>query len=257
MPAGGLLTAGVGLAVGAGEAIYAKHQQNKLNAQINSLQRPTWAQSPYENQMLTLAESQGGKGMSDASRTAYLNDAQSGLSGTISAIEKGGGDVNSLGNAYGKYEGGLGTIAMYDDKARLANNANVMNAYARQSANDDKSFMFNQYAPYADKKTALTQQLAGATNMFQSGLNTAAGGLGGMFSKMGQKTSPTDTTTGNAGSGGGQADYAGSMGAPPAPDYGALYSNFGSNSGSYYPSMGGSGGSGMQPGGMNTWGYAG
>lgn len=169
----------LGTAAGLGQMIYGNIQKNKLQKQTdaNAALRPTYNINPEEYQMQALAESRAGSGMSDAARTAYMNDANAGLSNVTSAILKAGGNPNAIGSAYGSYEKGINKLAMYDDEMRMRNLNNVTNAWARMSANRDKEYQVNQYQPWRDRQTALAGQLQGAVNTANAGFNTLGSGL--------------------------------------------------------------------------------
>lgn len=188
---------GLGTAAGLGQMIYGNIQKNKLQNQIdaNVASRPTYTINPEEKQMLALAESRAGSGMSDAARTAYMNDANAGLSNVTSAILKAGGNPNAIGSAYGSYEKGISKLAMYDDDMRMRNLNNVTNAWARNSANRDKEWQLNKFQPWRDKQTALAWQLQGALNTQNAGFNTFGSGLMGIAGKLAEMNQKPQTFT--------------------------------------------------------------
>src|SRR6185436_4257285 len=158
----------IGLAaVGVGLAIYGavKKSQAEKKAKANLANRPNYQALPEDQSELRLAESRAGQGMSDAARQAYQNNADRGLAATTNAIMRGGGDANALGSAYDKYQQGIANQSIYDDQVRLANLTNLSNTYskynARRSAENDKDFQVNKYAPWADRQQLYTQQIAG------------------------------------------------------------------------------------------------
>lgn len=194
MPAGGLVTAGIGGAIGLGTTIYGMIQKNKAEKAAKANVMPQYDIQPEEQYNLDIARSQAGQGMSDASRAAYMNNAGSGLAATTNAILRGGGDANSIGNAYNKYDTGISSQAIYDDQARMQHLSNLQGAYTRMSAQKDKQWQINKYQPWANKAQALAQQLAGSQNMITSGINTmgtaAIQGASGYFNR----TKPIPTT---------------------------------------------------------------
>ena len=201
----GLITAGLGLLGGAIEYGLGTYQRHKAEQAARNNVRPTYETPGSEQYLTDLIQSQGNTGMSDASRAAYLNDAQGGLSATTSAILKGGGDPNAIGNAYSGYNKGISQMALYDDSQRMQHLNAVAQNYARQSANQDKLFQLNKFDPYKDKAQAIAQQLAGAQNMQNAGMNTFFGGLGSAGKAIASDNklkladnAPTDTPT-NAG----------------------------------------------------------
>lgn len=195
MPAGGLVSAGVSGAVGLGTAIYGAIQKRKAQQEAAANKMPTYSIPTEEQDALTLAGSQAGQGMSDASRQAYLNNAGSGLAATTNAILRGGGDANSIGNAYNKYDTGINNQAIYDDQARMQHLSNLQGEFHRMSAQKDKQWQINQYAPWANKAQAIGQQLTGGQNMMMAGINTlgnsALTAADGYFKRV--KALPTNT----------------------------------------------------------------
>lgn len=169
MPAGGLVVAGV---VGAGTAIYGAIQKNKAAKAARNNIMPHYDIPQSEYNSLNLAESQAGQGMSDASRQQLLNNSQSGLSATQNAILRSGGSANAIAGAEDKYQQGINQNAIYDDQARMANLSRLQSAYTRMSADADKSYQINEYAPWANRAQAISQQLQSGQQTMQSGLST-------------------------------------------------------------------------------------
>ena len=179
MPAGGLATAGAGLLLGGAEAAWGNSQKNSYQRQINAISgnKPAYQIPGEENQIVNLAESRAGQGMSAASNQALTNNTNNTLSAGLNAALRGGGDANSLGNIVEKSQQGFNQNAIYDDQARMKNLENLQSSWARMSADKDKAYTLNELDPWKDKMAALHQQLAGANNMFMSGLGMAGGGF--------------------------------------------------------------------------------
>ncbi len=193
MPAGGLLTTGVGALIGGGEAIWGAEQKKKYQNQINALnsKRPVYSINPEEYNIQNLAESRAGQGMSAGSKQELLNNTNNNLATSLDYALKSGGDPNAIGNIAQNSQSAYNQNAIYDDQARLSNLNNLQTAWTRQSANRDKAFQINQEQPWKDNMTALHQQLTGANNMFNSGLNLIGGsalGAANKFSGGGQRT---------------------------------------------------------------------
>lgn len=197
MPAGGLLTAAaITGAIGLGQTIYGVSQKKKAQREAAANKMPTYSIPGEEQSALTLAESQAGQGMSDASRAAYLNNAGSGLAATSNAILRGGGDANAIGSAYNRYETGINNQAIYDDQARMSHLSNMQSAFSRMSAQKDKRWQINEYQPWANKAQAVGQQLASSQNMITSGINTMGSALtSGLNGYLG-RTRPLPATGG-------------------------------------------------------------
>ncbi len=187
MPAGGLVTLGVGALIGGGEAIWGASQKKKYQKQINALnsQRPVYSINPEENNIQSLAESRASQGMGAGAKQELLNNTNNNLATSLDYALKSGGDPNAIGNIAQNSQSAYNQNAIYDDQARLSNLNNLQTAWARQSANRDKAFQINQEQPWKDNMTALHQQLIGANNTFNSGLNLIGGsaisGVGKLF----------------------------------------------------------------------------
>lgn len=179
MPAGGLYTAGVSAAIGAGETLWGAKQRNNYQRSIDSLSanRPKYAINPEENSILNLAENRAGQGMSAASNQALLNNSNNSLSTSLDYALKSGADPNAIGNIADKQQQALNQNAIYNDQARISNLDKLQSAYARMSANRDKEFQLNQEQPWKDQMTALSEQLKGANNIFQQGLSSGGSSI--------------------------------------------------------------------------------
>lgn len=168
---------GIGTLAGIGTMLYGINQKKKAERAAAANVMPTYQSPQEEAYMMALAQSRANSGLSDAARTGYMANANKGLGTTISAIQRGGGDVNTLGGAYANYEQGINKLGLYDEEARLKNLSAVQAMYARQSANRDKEWQINKYQPWANKAQAIAQQLAGSQNLINSGINTGLSGV--------------------------------------------------------------------------------
>ena len=205
MPAGGLVT---GAVIGLGTAIYGAIQKSKAEKAARNNVMPTYTIPQSEYNSLDLAESQAGQGMSDASRAILQNNANQGLQATQDNILRGGGNANAIAVAQGGYQQGINQNAIYDDQARVANLSRLQSAYARMSADQDKAFQVNQYAPWANKAQALAQQQQYGQATMMSGIGTAGSALSGYFGAM-NKNQPLITNNNNVNTAQGSAynDY--------------------------------------------------
>ena len=181
-------------AVAIGTTVYGAVKANKAAKAAAANVRPAYTtpQTEYDNQRI--AESQAGQGMSAASKQDYLNNAGQGLAATNDAILRGGGDANSLSATYDKYNQGISNLSIYDDQARQGHLNNLIAQNQRMSADTDKNWQLNQYAPWTDKaKLYAAQQQAGQQIEGQGigMLGKAATGAAGYFNAP----DTTDTTT--------------------------------------------------------------
>ncbi len=179
MPAGGIASSGIGLLLGIGQTIWGASQKKKYQRQIDALSanRPKYSINPEEMYMQNLAESRANQGMGAGARQQLNNNADRNLSALTSAALMGGADANGLANIADKTQNAYNQNAIYDDQVRLQNLSNLQNVWARMSSNRDKMWQINDYQPWKDKMTGLSDQLKGANNLFMGGLNLAGGSL--------------------------------------------------------------------------------
>jgi len=204
MPAGGIASSGLGLLLGAGEAIWGGINKKKYQQQYDaeSANRPKYGINPEEYNIQNLAESQAGQGMSDAARTQLQNQTESNSAAAYNAALKGGADPNTISSIAGNTQNSLNQNAIYEDQARLQHLSNLQNVWARMSANKDKQWTINEEQPWKDKMTSIYGQLQGANNMFNSGLNMAGSGLMSLGSKLFSSNSSGGQGGGDQGAGG-------------------------------------------------------
>lgn len=182
MPAGGIVSSGLGLLMGVGTAIWGNSQKKKYQRQIDALNanRPKYQINPEEYDIQNMAESRANQGMGAGARQQLQNNADRNLSTLANAALMGGADANALGQIADNTQQAYNQNAIYDDQVRLQNLSNLQNVWARQSANKDKQWQINDMQPWKDKMTGLNQQLQGANNLFMSGIGMAGSGLMGL-----------------------------------------------------------------------------
>lgn len=188
MPAGGaLLSAGAGLLIGGGEAIYGASQKKKYQRQVDALSSsmPKYQINPEEYNIQNLAEARANQGMGAGAKQQLQNNTDRTLGTLSNAALMGGADANAISNLVDKTQNAYNQNAIYDDQARLANLNNLQSVWGRLSADKDKQWQINDYQPWKNKMTALSQQLTGANNMFNSGLGLAGSSLMSGIGKMG------------------------------------------------------------------------
>lgn len=180
------VSAAIALA-GLGMAVYGAVQKDKAAKEAKKNVQPKYEipQEEYDN--LKMAESLATTGMSGASREVFQNAADRGLTSTTNAILKGGGDANSIGNAYERYNEGISNMSIYDDKLRMQHLQDLMTQRNRMAAFKDKDYQVNQYSPWANKAQALAAQMSGGQNTMMSGFNTFVSGAGGFAQGMANK----------------------------------------------------------------------
>lgn len=186
-PVGLAVNAGVGLvdtAIGLIDAHKAKKE-----AAILAKERPVRQISPEVTKNLGLTESELAGGMGAAATKAYNDAVDREQAGSISAILRGGGSVNSISDVYGAGEEGRQRLATITNQLRLNQISNLMKARETMTNEEDKNFLFNKWAPYADRAQAVGQERQAANKQIFSGLQTLAGGVGDLF---GEKSNPSN-----------------------------------------------------------------
>lgn len=139
--------------------------------------RPIKTTSQFDRDATSLAESDLANGMSAEAEQAYNDAVDRGLSTSISALLKGGGSVNNIGEIYGNSEQGRQQLAIMEDQMRLAKINNVLKNYASRSDDEEKNWLVNEYGPYKDKLQAIGQQRQASANSFNAGINTIGSGV--------------------------------------------------------------------------------
>lgn len=249
-----LVGAGVGALSGGINAFEGAKQKKAANAALANNVMPQYQIPQTEWDNLNQLQSQAGQGLSDSSRTVYNNAAGQGLGASISAIQRGGGDVNTLGGAFNSYLNNTSQLALADDKMKNQHMADLIGGRQRISADQDKEYQINKYSPWANRQQALTQQVTAAANKEQAGFNQATNSvMNGLSSVSGILQGNTkkgqDKTVQNNSAPGSMFDYANSYGfhAPMATDQGV-----GGQTLSDYPSYMGMN-AGQKSGLYNNW----
>lgn len=173
----------VAAAIGAGVAINGASKKAKAKRAEKANKRPEYNINPEEQQNQNIAESLASQGLTDGTKQYYNQQSERGLTSTIDAVLKGGGDVNNINNSYGAYQDGISRLAVLDDQRHLANLGTLMTQNQRMSDQRDKRWQINEFAPYADKAAANAKQKQDGENeiwkgigMVGSAVTTYAGG---------------------------------------------------------------------------------
>lgn len=164
------IQAGLGIVQGAIGLINAS--KTKREAELLNKTRPQYSISPLAGQDLSLTKSELSQGLSSAAQQAYndLNNQQ--FSSSLSAILKGGGDVNSIGEVYGNNQEGRLKLAMIKDQLRLQQIQNEMNASKNYQQEQQTAWQLNEFAPYNDRVAANGQARLGSQQQIWNGVNT-------------------------------------------------------------------------------------
>lgn len=171
--------------IGAGIGIYSiahnASKEKKARQAMENNKRPTYKIPQSEYDTLNLLGNRAGQGLSSSARSYYNQMQDRGLSSSLDAILKGGGDLNNAGGLVQRYFDSGNKLAVLDDQAKMQNINALIQQRQRMAAFQDKSFYINQYAPYADKQAAAAQELGMAQQGQQAGINT----LGSSLSNLG------------------------------------------------------------------------
>jgi hypothetical protein len=165
-----LVVAGV---VAAGSITYGAVKQGQANKAMRNAKRPTYQTPDTENENTALLEYLAGQGLSDNTKSFALNNADRGMTASLDAILKGGGDVNQVDKVYDKYLTNVSALSVADDQARLRNIYGLIQQRQRISDFSDKEFLYNEDGPYKDKMQAAAQQKAYGQSLIQQGIGIA------------------------------------------------------------------------------------
>lgn len=176
-----------GTAIGAAQLGYGIHQMNQAKKAAAANVMPTYRTPAEEQQMLALAQSRAGQGISDASRQAYMSASDRALNTGINNMLRSGGSANAVSTLVGNTQQQAANMALFDDQVRMQNLQNLQNQLARQSANADKRWQINEYAPWANRSQAIAQNLAAANNAVNAGIGALSSGIIGGASVLGNK----------------------------------------------------------------------
>jgi hypothetical protein len=175
-----LISGGIGLA----ESVVGLVNKGKLKKEAAQLEanRPKYKIQKEFGQDVSLMESELGKGMSARAERAYNAATDRQLSSSLSAILKGGGNVNSIGDLYAAGETGRQNLAIMQDNLRLNQINNLVAARQRMAQEEQTAWQVNEYAPFKDKATALGMERQEADKQIWAGVNT----LGSSVMQFGQ-----------------------------------------------------------------------
>lgn len=207
-----------GAAVGAITLGYGIAKDAKANSKAKELanNRPQIKSSPYTADELALSKSELANPMS-ADTDRFLKEQQdSDTSNSISAILKGGGDVNNVAQIFDGSQRGNQRLALMKENLRLNKINNFMNTSRNAEQERQQQFQFNQWAPWADQAQANSAAKQGAQATISSGVNTLASGVvGGLSNEYNRKTM-NDYLNKTGGSGGGYIPFSSPTTTAPA-----------------------------------------
>lgn len=157
----------------------------KKEAKALERSRPKREISPLYEENLALAESELAGGMSAAAEAAYNQALDRQQSGSLSALLRGGGDVNTVSDIFSAGEEGRQRLATLTDQLRLKQIDTVLKSRDMMAEEADKNFIFNDYMPWADKAAANATARKEANAGIWSGLQTLGGSVSNMIGAKG------------------------------------------------------------------------
>lgn len=154
-------------------------KEDKLAKQAAELakNRPIKTTSQFDNDALRLSESELSNGMSAGAERAYNDSNDRSISSSISALLKSGGSVNNVGDIYNSSEEGRQKLAILEDQLRMGKINEVLKQYDKQSSEQEKNWMVNEYGPYKDQLQAIGEQRKANAQAKVAGINTMGSGL--------------------------------------------------------------------------------
>ncbi len=147
--------------------------------------RPKLGRDRLADENLALTKSDLAQGQSAKAEAAYKDITDRDLSSSLSAILKGGGNLNSIGDIYGSKEEGRQRLSLMKDNLRLTQIQNEINASKAVSERNDQQFQFNEWMPWADKTQANAAAREQAAKSVDTGLQT----VGSAAMQFGQEKS--------------------------------------------------------------------
>lgn len=185
----GAVVAGVG---GLGKTITGLFQNSNANKLKNNLVRPTYnIQDQYYTDQ-NLAEQQAEGGLSEASKDYYGGQADRGLTAGIAATLAGGGDVNSIGSLYDKYNQGNMAIAAKDSELQNDNIRYLIDRNKDLASEETKAWALNKYEPYKDAAQAATAEKNAAQQNIWGGVGEIGSAITSMYKPQYEDKSTTN-----------------------------------------------------------------
>lgn len=170
-----IVPAAIAAAYGIYKVAHGAHQKNLAKKAAAANKRPAYniPQGEYDN--LYMAESQASQGLDQGSKQILTQNADRGLSASLNAVLKGGGDMNAASSLYDNYLGNINNIALMDNQQKINNVQQLVAARYRMSDQQDKQWQVNNYAPFMDKQKEIGQQKAYGQQQVDSGMGEISG----------------------------------------------------------------------------------
>lgn len=161
-------------AVGAGYSIYHGISQNSAaNKLQRGLVRPMYPiqQQYYRNQ--GLAENQAQQGLTAPALSYYGDQANRGLSAGISGVLQGGGNVNTIGSLYDKYNQGNRAIATQDSQLKNDNIRYLIDRNKDLAGQETQQWAIDKYKPFEDTTAAISALRGSGSQNIANGIGQA------------------------------------------------------------------------------------
>lgn len=188
--------------------------------------RPEYKIPQEDLDSLRTLESMSANGMGAASRQAYNQASERGLTATIAAALRGGSGGNAVSAAQQNFLDGQSRIALADEAARLRNIDAMLAQRRHVGEMKDKAWTINEFAPYADKAQAATAMGQAAQQGFNNSLqllaSSATTAMQGMDGRSKTKRGGNES---DDGSGAGMGSTSSSIGIANTAAAGALGGN--------------------------------
>lgn len=188
MPSGGALSSALsnglpivsqslGVGEGVAQFITGSKKESEDSAELSRLKRPFYKiQNEYlQNRDITanLAES----GLPASTKNYFTQEAQKGLSASISAIMQGGGSPTDIAKLFSAYGSSIDSTAAQDAQLKLQNIQYFMGANKDLAGQKNIQYGINELQPYEQQLKNLNERKAADEQTKWGGINTAIGSL--------------------------------------------------------------------------------
>lgn len=166
-----------GITLGAAQTISGLINAGKTKKEAAMLKktRPKLGRDQLADETLAFTKSELAQGMSAKANQAYNDIADRDFSSSLSAILKGGGNLNSIGDIYGSKEEGRQRLAIMKDNLRLSQIQNEVSASRVVSNRNDEQFQYNIDAPWKDAAQANAAAREKSQQQIWGGLQSITG----------------------------------------------------------------------------------
>ena len=164
---------------GAYDIISGNSKYDKAKKEMESLTRPFYKIQDEYNQNRNIAANRASQGYSDAELNYLTNENERGLGAGISALSQGGGGSNDLAKILDTYNRTAARTAAEDAQVHTQNIAAFFNANKDLAGQKTIQWHENEYQPWADKQSLLSNQMNIAQKTKDQGWNSIISGISG------------------------------------------------------------------------------